>query len=79
MEHTDYLDRLGANAVDDDPRCAADDQLARQRNPAGATHAREIRELIDRSSDALHRIPGGVGVIFADVVRLLIKITESGA
>jgi hypothetical protein len=29
-QHTDYLDHTGADAIDDDPGCAADDQLARQ-------------------------------------------------
>ena len=58
VEHADNLDHVGTDAVDNDPGCPADDQFARQRNPAGTTHARVNRQLIDRRSNALHGIPG---------------------
>jgi len=59
--HADYLDHVGADAINDDPGCAADDQLARQRNPAGTSHIRVIGELIDRNSNALHGVRAAIG------------------
>ncbi len=79
VQHADYLDHTGADAIDDDPGCAADDQLARQRNPPGTSHVRVIRELIDRRSNALHGIPDRGRVILGYVVRMLIEVTEGGA
>ena len=79
MQHTDYVDRIGADAINDDPGCVPDDQLSGRRNPADTSHIPVFRELIHRGSNALHGIPGRERVILGYVICMMIKVAEGGA
>jgi hypothetical protein len=79
VQYTDYLDHIGADAIDDDPRCAADDQLAGQRNPSDASHIRVFRESIGHGLNAPHGILSRNRIILGYVVRMMIKVTQGCA